>query len=383
MNFDLSDEQQQLRDAVERFVRGSYGFELRKTVLKSADGFDAKVWSGLAELGLLGLLVPEQHGGLAQGPIETALAMQAAGPALLVEPWLDVAVTATVLLNALGDDAASAALLPAIASGERLVVVAHQEAAGRGEVAFVEMGVQAKDGNFVLNGRKAVVPGAGVAHEWLVSARESGDAAAAPGVSVFRVARDTPGVHVRGCATIDGRRAAELTFTDVELPASARVGAPGRAMPAIQRAYDATLAAICAEAVGIMQATIDETVEYLKTRQQFGQPIGRFQALQHRAVEMLVHLEQARSMMWLAALRCHDRDDLARTRALAAAKVVVGQGCRFVAQQAMQLHGGVGMTDELQFSHWFKRLLAIELAFGGTDAQLRRFAQTNAALAHA
>ena len=200
---------------------------------------------------------------------------------------------------------------------------------------------------------------------------------------MFRVARGTPGVHVRGCATIDGRRAAELTFTDVKLPASARVGALGRAMPAIQRAYDATLAAICAEAVGIMQATIDETVEYLKTRQQFGQPIGRFQALQHRAVEMLVHLEQARSMMWLAALRCHDLDDTTRTRALAAAKVVVGQGCRFVAQQAMQLHGGIGMTDELQFSHWFKRLLAIELAFGGTDAQLRRFAHTNAALAHA
>jgi alkylation response protein AidB-like acyl-CoA dehydrogenase len=184
MNFDLTDEQQQLRDAVDRFVRGSYGFELRKRVLKSADGFDAKVWSGLAELGLLGLLAPEAHGGLALGPIETALAMQAAGPALLVEPWLDVAVTATVLLNASGDDAASAALLPAIASGERLVVVAHQEAAGRGEVAFVETRAQPKGGDFVLSGRKAVVPGAGVAHEWLVSARESGDAIATSGVSV-------------------------------------------------------------------------------------------------------------------------------------------------------------------------------------------------------
>jgi len=383
MNFDLTDEQQQLRDAVERFVRGSYGFERRKGVLKSADGFDAKVWSALAELGLLGLLAPEPHGGLAQGPIETALAMQAAGPALLIEPWLDVAVTATVLLNALGDDAASTALLPAMASGERVVVVAHQEAAGRGEVVFVEARAQAKGGEFVLNGRKAVVPGAGVAHEWLVSVRESGDATAMQGVSVFRVARSTPGVHVHACATIDGRRAAELTFTDVELPATARVGAQGGAMTAIRSAFDVTLAAICAEAVGIMQATIDETVEYLKTRQQFGQPIGRFQALQHRAVEMLVHLEQARSMMWLAALRCHEADDITRTRALAAAKVVVGQGCRFVAQQAMQLHGGIGMTDELQFSHWFKRLLAIELAFGGTDAQLRRFAHTNAALAHA
>ncbi|HET9205967.1 MAG TPA: acyl-CoA dehydrogenase family protein [Burkholderiaceae bacterium] len=383
MNFDLSDEQQQLRDAVERFVRGSYGFEFRKSVLKRDDGFDPEVWSGLAELGLLGLLAPEAHGGLGQGPIETALAMQAAGPALLVEPWLDVAVTATVLLEALGDDAASGTLLPSMASGERVVVVAHQEAAGRGEVAFVETAVRSSGDGVLLNGRKAVVPGAGVAHEWLVSARESGDATATTGVSVFRVARGTPGVHLRACATIDGRRAAELTFTDVKLPASARVGAAGRAMPAVQRAYDVTLAAICAEAVGIMQAVIDETVEYLKTRQQFGQPIGRFQALQHRAVEMLVHLEQARSMMWLAALRCHEPDGIARTRALAAAKVVVGQGCRFVAQQAMQLHGGIGMTDELQFSHWFKRLLAIELAFGGTDAQLRRFAHTNAALAHA
>ena len=171
--------------------------------------------------------MPEEHGGLAQGPIETALAMQAAGPALLVEPLLDAAVMATALLNALGDDAASADLLPAIASGERIVVVAHQEAAARGEVAFVERPFKRRAATSCSTATRRVVPGAGAAHEWLVSARESGDAAATPGVSVFRVARGTPGVHVRGCATIDGRRAAELTFADVKLPASARVGARG------------------------------------------------------------------------------------------------------------------------------------------------------------
>jgi alkylation response protein AidB-like acyl-CoA dehydrogenase len=381
MDFTLSDEQQQLQDAVQRFVRGSYDFEHRKQVMAGSQGFDRPTWQGLADLGLLGLLVPEAQGGLAQGPVETALAMQAAAPAMLIEPWLESAVTATVLLRDFGDDSTRDALLPAMASGERIVVLAHQEAAGRGSARFVQTRVRsdgASDSDsdsegVVLDGHKAVVAGAAVADEWLVSARASGAARDADGVDLYRVPRGTHGVHVRPCTTIDGRRAAELRFDGVRLPLTARVGAAAQALPAIEQALDITLAAVCAEAVGLMVATVETTVEYLRTRVQFGQPIGRFQALQHRAVDMLVHVEQSRSMMWLAALRCTDADPVARQRALAAAKVVVGQGCRFVAQQAMQLHGGIGMTDELVFSHWFKRLLAIELAFGGTDAQLQRF----------
>jgi len=374
MDFTFTEEQQQLQDAVQRFVRGSYGFEHRKAIVARADGFDRATWQGLADLGLLGLLVPEAQGGLAQGAIETALAMQAAGPALLVEPWLEAGVTATVLLRDFADPAAKDALLPAMAAGERIVVLAHQEAAGRGSPGFVATRAEPQGGDVVLSGHKAVIGGGSVADEWLVSAREAGSGPRdAAGVSLFRVPRGTAGVETKGCATFDGRRAAEIVLQGVKLPASARIGVPGGALPAIEQALDITLAAVCAEAVGLMQATCDATVEYLKTRKQFGQPIGRFQALQHRAVEMLVHLEQARSMMWLAAMRCGDRDPTTRGRALAAAKVTVGQACRFVSQQAMQLHGGIGMSDELVVSHWFKRLAAIELAFGGTDAALRRF----------
>jgi alkylation response protein AidB-like acyl-CoA dehydrogenase len=369
----LTDEQQQLQDAVQRFVRGSYGFEHRKTVLARADGFDPATWQGLADLGLLGLLVPEEQGGLALGAVETALAMQAAGPALLVEPWLDVAVTAVALLRDFGDAATQAALLPAIAAGERRVVLAHAEAAARGDAHVVQATARSDGDHVRLDGRKAVVVGAGVADEWLVSARHDGDARSAQGVSLYRVPAGTAGVAVTRCATIDGRRAAELVFSGVRVPASARVGAAGAALPAIEAALDITLAALCAEAVGVMQATVAATVDYLKTRQQFGQPIGRFQALQHRAVDMLVHREQALSMMWLAALRCTDADANVRRKSLAAAKVVVGQAAKFIREQAVQLHGGIGMTDELVVSHWFKRLLAIELAFGGTDAALKRF----------
>lgn len=373
MDFALTDEQQQLQDAVQRFVRGSYGFEHRKAVLARADGFDPATWQGLADLGLLGLLVPEEHGGLAQGAIETALAMQAAGPALLVEPWLEVAVTATALLRDFGDAGSQAALLPAMASGERRVVLAHGEAAARGDAHFVQASARNDGDHVLLHGRKAVVVGAGVADEWLLSARHDGDARSAQGVSLYRVPAGSAGVTVKRCATIDGRRAAELVFDAVRVPASARVGEAGAALPAIERALDITLAAQCAEAVGVMQATVDATVEYLKTRQQFGQPIGRFQALQHRAVDMLVHREQALSMMWLAALRCTDADANVRRKAVAAAKVVVGQAAKFIREQAVQLHGGIGMTDELVVSHWFKRLLAVELALGGTDAALKRF----------
>jgi len=376
MDFQLSDEQQQLQDAVRRFVRGSYGFEFRKQVLTSVDGFSPATWQGLAELGVLAMLVPEAHDGLGHGAVETALAAEAAGPALLCEPWLESAVTATVLLRDFAQPDAAAALLPVMATGERIVVLAHQEAAGRGDPSWVETRARMDGGEVVLDGHKAVVGGAAVAHEWLVSARSSGSARDARGVSLYRVTPDTPGVHLRSMTTIDGRRAAEIRLDGVRLPESARVGGEGEALPAIERALDIALAALCAEAVGVMQATVDATVEYLKTRTQFGQPIGRFQALQHRAVDMLVHLEQARSMMWLAALRCTAANVVERARALSAAKVVIGQACRFIAQQAVQLHGGIGMTDELVVSHWFKRLLAIELAFGGTDHQLRRFIRT-------
>jgi alkylation response protein AidB-like acyl-CoA dehydrogenase len=215
---------------------------------------------------------------------------------------------------------------------------------------------------------------AGAADSLLVSARTSGEAGDAQGVSLFLVPRVSPGLVLDAYPTIDGQRAADVYLEGVELPAGSRLGAEGAALAPIEAALDIGLAALCADAVGVMQALVDATVEYVRTRQQFGQPIGRFQALQHRIADMVIHLEQARSMSYLAALRCTDEDVLERRRALSAAKAVIGQAGRFVGQQAVQLHGGMGMTDELKVSHWFKRLTAAQLMFGDSDVHLQRFA---------
>ncbi len=227
---------------------------------------------------------------------------------------------------------------------------------------------------YLLDGHKGVVMHAAAADTLLISARTGGEAGDAQGVSLFRVPRDTPGVVLDAYPTVDGRRAADVYLTAVKVPLAGRLGAEGGSLPAIEAALDIGLAASCADAVGVMQALLDATVDYVRQRQQFGVPIGRFQALQHRIADMLIHLEQARSMSYLAALRCRDADVGERRRALSAAKAAVGQSCRFVGQQAVQLHGGMGMTDELRVSHWFKRLTAADLMFGDSDTHLQRYA---------
>lgn len=375
MDFSFSEEQQQLQDAISRFVQGDYAFERRNQIVKSAQGWSREVWQGLADLGVLAMNIPEADGGLGYGPIETLLAMQSAGPALLCEPLLDSGVIATALVRDFAGAQQRAELLPALGSGERIVVLAHFEPSARGEAAWVEARATQSGDGVVLQGHKAVVPLAPAADELLVSARDAGAPGDAQGVSLFRVPRGTAGLELKAYPTLDGRRAAEVILRDVRLPAAARVGVAGAALPAIDRALGIGLAALCAEALGVMEATVAATVEYLKTRQQFGQPIGRFQALQHRTADMLMHLEQSRSMAYLAAMNCQLADDLQRRKTLSAAKVVIGNACRFIGQQAVQLHGGMGMTEELNVSHFFKRLLAIELTLGDTDTHLQRFAE--------
>lgn len=369
MDFNFSEEQLQLQDAITRFVQGDYSFEHRRAVLATPQGWSREAWKGLADLGVLAMIVPEDQGGLGYGPIETQLALQSTGPALLAEPLLTSGIIATALVRDFAEEPVRSELLGQLATGERILVVAHQEAAARGDVSVVDTTATASGGGVVLNGAKSVIYHAAAADELIVSAREGA------GVSLFRVPKGTAGLDVRSYATIDGQRAAEVSLTNVTLPASARLGAAGQGLLAVERALDIGLAAVTAEAVGIMEATVNATGEYLKTRQQFGQPIGRFQALQHRMADMLLHLEQARSMSYLAAMDCENRDDDARRKTLSAAKVTIGQACRFIAQQSVQLHGGMGMTDELNVSHWFKRLLAIELSFGDTDLHLERFAR--------
>ncbi len=356
MNFDFDEDQRALADTVRRFVAKEYGFERRRAIRDSNAGWSREVWQALADLGVLALAIDEAHGGLGHGPQETGLVMNAFGAGLLLEPYLASAVIAPALIRRAASADFQERWLPAIAGGESVLVLAHADARGAP--------VRERDGK--LSGRKAVVAHGGCADLLLVSARtSSGD------TGLFAIAPGTDGLTVRDYPTLDGQRAADLVLS--ETPA-ARVGA-GDTADAIDAALDIGLAALCAEAVGIMDATVATTTEYLKTRQQFGQPIGRFQALQHRMADMLMHLEQARSMSYLAAMHCTIPNQPARQRTLSAAKVTVGQACRFIAQNAVQLHGGMGMTDELMLSHWFKRLTAIELSFGDSDSHLARFAR--------
>ncbi len=373
MNFEFSDEQRQLQETVDRYLIEQYTFEKFRAINASAAGWDKAAWKGLGELGVLALNVPAAQGGLGFGPLETLSVMGACGRSLLLEPFLSSAVIATALLRSFGDDAA-AELLTRMAGGEAIAVLAHYEPDSRFESQWVTTRARKSGEVYILDGHKAVVMHAGAAGTLLVSARTSGAPQDGRGVSLFRIPREAKGLSLDQYPTIDGQRAADVYFHGVEVPASSLLGAEGAALPAIESALDTGLAALCAEAVGVMQALVDATVTYVQSRQQFGVAIGRFQALQHRIADMLIHLEQARSMSYLAALRCCDENVAERRRALSAAKAVVGQSARYIGQQAVQLHGGMGMTDELIVSHWFKRLTAAELMFGDSDTHLQRYA---------
>ncbi|HEV7613436.1 MAG TPA: acyl-CoA dehydrogenase family protein [Steroidobacteraceae bacterium] len=374
MNFEFSDEQRQLHDVVERYLGERYGFDRYKSIKESAEGWDPSVWRGLADLGMLAITVPVAQGGLGFGPLETLAMMGDCGRSLLLEPVLSSAVIATAALRAFAEEPQVGALLMRMAIGEEIAVLAHFESGARYECQWVTTRARRIGARYVLDGHKGVVMHAAAAGTLLVSARTAGEAADGRGVSLFVVPRAAPGLVMDSYPTVDGQRAADVYLDAVELPESSRLGAEGEALGAVEAALDIGLAALCADAVGVMQAMVGATVDYVRVRQQFGQPIGRFQALQHRIADMQIHLEQARSMSYLAALRCTAEDVRERRRALSAAKAVVGQAARFVGQQSVQLHGGMGMTDELKISHWFKRLTAAQVMFGDSDTHLQRYA---------
>ena len=374
MNFEFSDEQRQLHDAVERYLSEQYSFERFRSIKDSADGWDPAVWQGLADLGVLGITVPVAQGGLGFGPLETLAMMGDCGRSLLLEPVLSSAVIATAALSAFADETPAGELLTGMGGGGKIAVLAHFESGARFESQCVTTRAQRSDDGYRLDGHKGVVMHAAAADILLVSARTAGEAGDARGVSLFLVPRAAPGVVLDAYPTLDGQRAADVYLKGVAVPAASRLGPEGGALTAVEAALDIGLAALCADAVGVMQAMVDATVDYVRVRQQFGQPIGRFQALQHRIADMLIHLEQARSMSYLAALRCTAQDVGERRKALSAAKAVIGQAARFIGQQSVQLHGGMGMTDELKVSHWFKRLTAAQIMFGDSDAHLQRYA---------
>lgn len=373
MNFSRTEEQQLLADALARFVQKEYTFEKRRAIEKSAAGFSREVWAQLAEMGVLGLTVPEAQGGFGGSPVDTMVVMQVLGGGLVVEPYLATAVLGAAAIARAGTDAQKEEFLPGIVAGETILAFAHDEADARGVLA--QVGTRARrDGNgFVLSGRKSVVLHGAQADRLIVSARTAGGEGDERGISLFMLAPKNPGVSLRDYRTIDGLRAAELTLADVRVGGEALLGEADSALAVIERVTDLGTAALCAEAVGVMEALNAQTLDYIKTRQQFGQPIGRFQVLQHRAVDMMIHCEQSKSIAMLAAMKAASDDARERRRAVSAAKVHIGRSGRAVSQAAVQLHGGMGLSVELAAAHYAKRLTMIDFWLGDAETHLDRF----------
>jgi pimeloyl-CoA dehydrogenase small subunit len=370
MDFDLTDEQRLLQDQVNRVIADEYEFERRKAYAKEAPGFSLERWAQFAELGLLGLPFDEALGGIGGTPVETMIVMEAFGRGLVVEPYLATVVLGGGLVRFAGSSAQQRALVPEIAAGRLRLAFAHTERQSRFDLADVATTARADGAGFVLDGHKGVVLHGDSADTLIVSARTGGGQRERDGISLFLVDRRAAGVAVQGYATVDGLRAAEITLRAVRLGSDALLGPRDHALPLIERAVDAAIAALAAEAVGAMAVAHELTIDYLKTRKQFGVPIGSFQALQHRAVDMLVALEQARSMASLATMVADSTDDAERRRTISAAKVQIGRSGRIVGQQAIQLHGGIGMTMESKVGHYFKRLAMIDTLFGDADHHL-------------
>jgi alkylation response protein AidB-like acyl-CoA dehydrogenase len=373
MEFDYTEEQLALQDTLQRFISRDYDFDKRKAILRSQLGFSAEAWRQYAELGLLSLTLPEEFGGLGGNGVDVMLVMEQFGQGLLMEPYLSSVVICGGLLSDAASNEQKQTLLPLIAAGSAKVSLACYEAAGRYDLSHVACTATQKGGGWHLSGRKTVVLDGPSADYFLVAARSAGKTNDVGGVSLFLVSRDAKGLTVVGYPTQIGARAADLLLEDVVVGADALIGESGAALPSIERAIDRGMAALCAEAVGVMNALNKSTLEYLKTRKQFGVAIGTFQALKHRMADMLIAAEQSRSMAVIAAVNVDSKDAAERRRAIAAAKAYIGQAGRLVGQQAVQLHGGMGVVDEHVVSHYFKRLTMIDLTFGDADYHLGRF----------
>jgi alkylation response protein AidB-like acyl-CoA dehydrogenase len=375
MDFTLNDEQELLRGGLTRFLATRYDLEKSRAAAKTGTGWQPEIWRAFAEdLGILGAALPEDCGGIGGGPVEMMIIAEALGHALVVEPYVDTAVVAAGLLRRAGGEVATA-LLDGIVSGSTVVTLAATEPTSGGNWRHVSTVAERDDDEWVLTGSKIVSASTPLAGCVLVTARTSGDQDDADGISLFAVdiTSATTGLEMHHYRTIDDRRASDLTLERLRLPASALLGGEGTAWPSLARARDDGAAAVCAEAVGAMRKVLADTVEYCTQRQQFGQPIGSFQVLQHRMVDMYMEVEQSAAAVCLAILRL-DAEDAVRARAVSAAKATVGRAARFVGQQAVQLHGGMGMTEELAIGHYFKRLTALQYEFGSTDHHLSRYA---------
>jgi alkylation response protein AidB-like acyl-CoA dehydrogenase len=373
MDFSFTEEQTLLRNSVQKFIQGSYDFDTRRKVSKSDAGWRKEVYGQIAEMGLLGVAVPEDLGGLGGSAVDNMIIAEEFGCGLVIEPWLNNAVIATGFLLAAGSKAQKDEILPAVVAGETIFAFAYAEPQGRYNLADLTTTAKKSGDGYTLNGHKAVVLGAPFADKLIVTARTSGGQRDADGVTVFIVDKNAKGVSTRDYPTVDGNRASEVTLENVTVGADAVIGEVGQGLKTVELVTDQAIAALASEATGAMKVLNDTTIEYAKTRKQFGTPIGKFQVLQHRMVDMFMNYEQSVSIAYMVTLKLEE-DEAERKKAASAAKVQIGKAGRFIGQSAVQIHGGMGMTDELNVGHYFKRLTMIDTLFGNVDHHLKRYA---------
>ncbi|MDX1633949.1 MAG: acyl-CoA dehydrogenase [Marinobacter sp.] len=374
MDFRLNEEQQMLQDTVARLVRGEYSFEKRLEFSETELGFSEDFWNHLAELGITAVPFPEELGGFGGTGIEVRSVMTELGRGLCLEPYIQSVILGGGLISQAGSDQQKQQWLEGVASGQLKVAVGLQEPQSFYNLDDVETRAEKSADGYTLNGRKAVVIGGHCADLLIVSARSSGDSRDSDGLSLFAINPDAKGVEKRSYPTIDGAKACDLFLNDVKVGADALLGAEGQAGDIIEYQVGRAISALCAEAVGCMEEANELTLDYLKQRKQFGVPIGKFQVLQHRMVDMMSELEQARSMSILAASVADQDQSLERRRVLAAAKNVIGRAGQFISENGIQSHGGIGMTWEYSFAHYAKRLIMINHQLGDDDHHLERFA---------
>jgi hypothetical protein len=372
MDFSFTEEQSMLRDTVASFLSDKYDFETRRGIVKSEAGWRPDYWKAFAEeLGILGAPFSEELGGLGGGATENMIVLEEFGKALVVEPYLGTVVIGGGFLKHSGHPGAGE-LIGKIIEGAATFAFAYAEPQGRYTWSDLKTTARKDGAGWVLNGHKAVVIGAPWASHLIVTARTGGSQREAAGVSVFIVDKAAKGVVTRDYPTVDGLRASEVFLENVSVPAEALIGAEGAGLPLVDKVIDEAVAGVCAEAVGVLRKLHEGTLDYTKQRKQFGQPIANFQVLQHRMVDMFIQVEQSVSMTYMATIKLDETDD-ERAKAISAAKVQIGRACKFVGQNAIQLHGGMGMTDEMAIGHYFKRATMIEGLFGSVDHHLRRY----------
>ncbi|HLT77835.1 MAG TPA: acyl-CoA dehydrogenase family protein [Ferrovibrio sp.] len=370
MDFQLSEEQKLLADSIESWLQDKYDFERWRKLVKTDLGYAQENWATMAELGWLAMPLAEEFGGLGGGAVETMLIAERFGKHLVAEPYMSTIVLGAGLIGEAGSAEQQAEWLPAIAEGKAKWAFAHAEHGARFNMAEVHTRAEKSGEGWALSGKKIVVFDAPSADRIVVLARSAGAATEASGLGLFVVDANGKGVSRQDYRTVDNRRASDITF---EKAAAVALGDPAGAFPKVEAVVDRAIAYMASEAVGAMQSLYETTLAYLKTRKQFGRPIGDFQVLQHRMVDMMMHVESSRSLALLASLKA-DAPAAERAKAAAAAKVQIGKAGRWVGQQAIQLHGGMGMTDELNVGHYAKRLMMIDTQFGHADYHQRRFA---------